>query len=658
MVVANPYLTPVARAVTVPPQRQHGGGSQSTTMGPQSQRRISLLDRTHQLQAQSHNNRKKGAQQTLFGAVAFDPSKSCAKCRGGKSSHKGHHEKCWNNPRKRAQSTARTLEEKRLKLLYETPLTEEEKCSGKYLTREATDAFFAPREGVQPVAAVATTTTVQSKSNELTTTTTTTTVTADMICKSVTEIVNNPSFIASHTATTAPLAMVAFAKIVVERIIKNKEIDMMEYFNGLTMSVPSTNQYMEPMYHSLVGQKLLYVDWIRMFRLQLPCLRCNHGVLKNDRTNFSKNKILFPIFVIDGPPHWCMVQSMVCTRCKWRVNANNGELLASLPAYARQAYPVETKYAINKNSHIGRSATDVMDLLMPTYGNGDLCSRLLYNSINRAYVARTQDYYSSYKKHGKEGEPIAYVSKDGGYITTYPPLGDGIRDTYDTAASNTNTPWGISDHDRHTREIQSVGCRLVFAQDHTHEVTKNYFEKKSLGAVAMWDCANENGEIASAVLVPSTKTKHFAHAVGGLARRSSFKPTGMYSDTWPNKAVFWDLLFKDLEGRLGLFHYIQRMTKTLKKKHVDHYTAITRLTNCIYHYNVTDYENLLKALKEGTLSGVKYSDSEINDLKNTRVFKQRYDKYLRKEIRPPHTMRNMLDDWFDAFKCTSSDEQQ
>lgn len=143
---------------------------------------------------------------------------------------------------------------------------------------------------------------------------------------------------------------------------------------------------------------------------------------------------------------------------------------------------------------------------------------------------------------------VGHASRDGEYIENYPPLGDGIRDTYDAAASSSNTPWKISDHDRHTREIQSVSCRHIFAQDHTHEVTKNYFEKKSLGAVALWDCANENGEIASAVLVPSRKTTHFAHAAGGLSRRSSFKPTGMYSDAWPNKAAYWDLLFPNLEG--------------------------------------------------------------------------------------------------------------
>jgi len=297
-----------------------------------------------------------------------------------------------------------------------------------------------------------------------------------------------------------------------------------------------------------------------------------------------------------------------------------------------------------------------MDLIVPTHGNGDLCSRLLHNAINRAYVERLEHCCSSVKRRpaSSEKEVQKYVEKDGQCVTCYPPLGDGARDAFDAAASNSETPWAISDHDRHTREIQSVGCKLVFAQDHTHEVVKNYFDRKRLGATALWDCSNENGEIASAVLVPTTKTKDFGHAAAALTRRATWAPKAMHSDTWPAKSECWELLVDNLQGRLGLFHYIQRITRTLKKNHVDHYTAINSLLNCIYHCNVEDYENLLRALKEGTLSE-KYTDEEIVELRATKVFKQRYDRYLRKEIRPPHVLCSMLDDWFNRFKCTASD---
>ena len=154
----------------------------------------------------------------------------------------------------------------------------------------------------------------------------------------------------------------------------------------------------------------------------------------------------------------------------------------------------------------------MFDLLMPTYGNGDLCSRLLYNAMNQSYLERVESYYSYHKEHSKASiVPKPYVAKDGGFIKAYPPLGDAIRDTYDAASSTALTPRGISDHDRHTREIQNVTCSRIIAQDHTHEVTKNYFQRKRIGANALWDVSTETGEIACAVLVPTTKTIHYAH---------------------------------------------------------------------------------------------------------------------------------------------------
>jgi hypothetical protein len=93
-------------------------------------------------------------------------------------------------------------------------------------------------------------------------------------------------------------------------------------------------------------------------------------------------------------------------------------------------------------------------MLMPTYGNGDLCSRLLYNALNRAYLQGVASYYS----YPAKGERPPYIPKDDGYIRSYPPLGDTLREVYDEASSNSNNHWGISDHDGHTREIQSVGC--------------------------------------------------------------------------------------------------------------------------------------------------------------------------------------------------------
>jgi len=109
-----------------------------------------------------------------------------------------------------------------------------------------------------------------------------------------------------------------------------------------------------------------------------------------------------------------------------------------------------------------------------------------------------------------------------------------------------------------------------------------------------------------------------------------------------------------LQGRLDLFHCVQRMTRTLKKKHIDHMVSITGLLHCICTCNNDDHERLLKALKEGALSA-KCTDDETTDLKASKVFRQQHDKCLRKEIRPPNVLCSMLDAWFDQFKGTSSD---
>jgi hypothetical protein len=297
-----------------------------------------------------------------------------------------------------------------------------------------------------------------------------------------------------------------------------------------------------------------------------------------------------------------MVMSMKCPSCKSRFNANDSAVLICLPAYASSAYPVNMKYASNRNSHLGRNATDAFDLILPTYGNGGLCSKQIYNAMNHSYLEKASSYYSYIKEKDlvKEGEPtMPYVDKDGSYLTCYPPLGDTIRDMYDEACSTNHNPWAISDHDRHTREIQGVGTDAVFAQDHTHEVTKNYFNKKNLNAEALWDVATESGQIACAVLVPSTKTIHFSHAARQLANRDTFKPRAMYSDTWPCKSDYWSLLIgNNIQGRLGLFHFVQRIMCTLRKSHVDYFQCINSLLDAVYFYNQDDYESLLRALKQ------------------------------------------------------------
>jgi hypothetical protein len=151
-----------------------------------------------------------------------------------------------------------------------------------------------------------------------------------------------------------------------------------------------------------------------------------------------------------------------------------------VPAYAASKYPVDIWYASDQHScHLDCTTTEVFSTLLLTYGNGEMCSKLLFNSINRAYLERAESYYSFIlQKRAKNQD--AFIEQDGVFIKQYPPLGDTIRNMYNEASSTALNRWQSSDHDRNTREIQSVKCDGgIFAQDHTFEAVKNY--QKSLG---------------------------------------------------------------------------------------------------------------------------------------------------------------------------------
>jgi len=349
------------------------------------------------------------------------------------------------------------------------------------------------------------------------------------------------------------------------------------------------------------------------------------------------------------------VMVLICPCCRRRFNSNEADVLVNLPEHVASAYPVESTYAMSHyNSHLSRNTTEVFSTIMVTYGNGELCSKLLFNTINRDYLQRLKACYSIAKEK-KGTNTLNYPEKDGTFIKQFPPLGDSIRDMYDAAASSQKNPWCISDHDRHIREIQSVSTDSICCQDHTFQVVKNYM--KGLGAKAVWDAATGTGEIASAVLVPSTKTEDFAHAAQQLMNRKHFNPKVKCSDTWPSKKECWESISPGIQGRLGLFHCQKQIVSTLKKNHIDYNVAVTDLLAGLYSYNAKDYELLLAALKDGTLSrsGKKHTSDDISDMKRSSMFRDRYSKYLRKVLHQPETICQMLDDWFCKYKVTSSD---
>ena len=141
----SPHHNPHSRAPPRGVSRPNSGG-----MGPQSQRRISLQDRTHRLAANS--NRRSG-QRTLVGGVAFDPIKDCPICKARHCNlripHRGHHKNCWNNPRTGGITSQTSLDTLRIgkarEKFFQQGLKTSEKHDARNNTREASRQFFAAR---------------------------------------------------------------------------------------------------------------------------------------------------------------------------------------------------------------------------------------------------------------------------------------------------------------------------------------------------------------------------------------------------------------------------------------------------------------------------------------------------------------------------------
>ena len=84
--------------------------------------------------------------------------------------------------------------------------------------------------------------------------------------------------------------------------------------------------------------------------------------------------------------------------------------------------------------------------------------------------------------------------------------------------------------------------------------------------------------------------------------------------------------------------------------------ALRELLDCIYEYHDGDFHKVITALKNGTLGGKKYNDKQIAEMRQTKIFRERYGKYLRKIIRAFQTIVMRLEEWKIKFKVRSSSD--
>ena len=89
-----------------------------------------------------------------------------------------------------------------------------------------------------------------------------------------------------------------------------------------------------PFYDSIARECFLYVDW-KLINTPVPilCFNCKYNNnkcvnvhLEHTRTNYSKNKTLFPLWTASGAVNWCIIMNYKCPSCNSSYAANDGTL--------------------------------------------------------------------------------------------------------------------------------------------------------------------------------------------------------------------------------------------------------------------------------------------------------------------------------------------
>lgn len=437
--------------------------------------------------------------------------------------------------------------------------------------------------------------------------------------------------------------------------------------NNMVFEVPritDSDHSLKPHFYSLGGSKFIYMD----LELAFPnfsicccnpeCIKKNGGPCKDltrKRDAWADKKRLFPI-VDDTAEIWCRAFKYKCNKCNVQFNTNDGEFIASLPAFIRNQYPVDPRYAKGyakdkSRCHLSKKLSQLLEEEMLSFSNACQFVKKILRRKSEWFLAMADDYYSR-PNIGGDYPSIQEV------VRSYPPNDQACRDLFNAAERSTLNPEGMAAKDRYERTVQSASIHELLAIDHTYETLKNY---RLEDGKAIFTVLNEKGQICSLVIVASEKLEEVDHMLKMMLKRKEMnfndgKKRGLYTDTWPNKKEYWEKLFgPNITGVLGLFHFQQRLTKHLNPKSEEFYEVLEKIQSSIYNYNMHDFESLMNAFDDGSITkqdGTPYSTEEVDQLRRSKAWKSNYVKYLRKVILNGYQVDQNLfhfDDWIRKF---------
>ena len=392
-----------------------------------------------------------------------------------------------------------------------------------------------------------------------------------------------------------------------------------------------------PIYHSITGLNFYVLRWELILPgvvIQCPSAGCT-GNLVHSRQEFTKNRKAVPLFRMDGRIDWTIQMQYRCNHqgCQHQkkpLGASAPELMMQLPKELRDMYPVDPRY-VQSGCHLTLSMTRWLRSTTITYLSAEMFSKFINEMLGMGYVDEVSSFIALWSKNKGDNDTVPPYLQQYERSCAFPPTGTDLRKWMTKADTSPLTDTGVSDYERHRREIISVPVKLAFAFDHCFATAKCY---KTADIKQTFNITNETGQVVLSIATEKTKTSEYAHAVEQMIRRPAFQPKIYYSDIFPSGDAFWKMMLGvGVLGRLGLFHFFQRIVRTLRDNHEYSVPAIRDLKQCIYMYDSEDLALLIKALKEGAMGNRnrKYNESEINEMMYTKKWKDRYNQYLKKK---------------------------
>ena len=410
------------------------------------------------------------------------------------------------------------------------------------------------------------------------------------------------------------------------------------------------------------GVKIFAVRWqLHDGNIQLRC-RCG-GVLIGKRWSISQPDGKFKRMVIPGgvrgvAVHWveeCPIPG-AADCCK--TSDGNRQTYSAIEAYilrqvevqagrhVRRLYPVETGYASRPVLfHLTEHASKALELQIVTYVPGEVLAKNIKISFKEMYDEDAADYTSHV---GRFNAQRARLGQEPRAFGVFPPFSEWVgREFVDGAAlcSLYTEAWWQERRDLRNIELQQVRVRRIatangeicgsVSLDHTFASMKNVHQPADLPVklTALLDMVdNDTGEVIFGVCVTDTSGGEGAHALSSLTLLRDEKYGVLFTDTWPNEKAVLHLLLSFSHGRLDVWHWMKRITMWLLESHYLYGAALYGLSEVIFIWDVDDISDVEEALSDRTLNGHEHTPAEIDELKKSGVFWDRYCEYTRKTM--------------------------